>query len=171
MNRQEPRQAPNPESPGAVSAGRRFLLVGALLAATTSLADISVTDLRDIDFGAVPPTAGRLVTRMDFCVSMDRRGNYGVIALGTGPAGAFTLSNGVQDIPFTLRFSDRPGRPGAMLTPGIPEMGLRAPRRRNRGGYCNRPSASIELAIAAAALQGASSGQYSGTLVLTVTPE
>lgn len=150
----------------------RSLLPAALFVATVGLAaDISITDLRDVNFGSVPPTAGRLVSTMDFCVALDKTGGYGVVALGTGPAGAFTLSNGSRDIPYTLRFSDRPGRPGAVLTPGIPEMGLRAKKRKNKGDFCNKPSASIELAIESADLQQASSGQYSGTLLLTVTPE
>lgn len=155
-----------------MSTGRRPLLFSALLAATASLAaDISITDLRDVNFGAVPPTAGRLVSTMEFCVALDKTGGYGVVARGTGPGDAFTLSNGLQYIPYTLRFSDTPGRPGALLTPGIPEMGLRAKKRKKKGVECNKPSASIEFAIESADLQRAASGQYSGTLILTVTPE
>jgi hypothetical protein len=94
-----------------------------------------------------------------------------VVARGTGPADAFSLSNGLQELPYSLRYSDNPGRPGALLRPGIPQMGFNAKKRKKNGGDCNKPSASIELAIESANLQRASSGQYSGTLILTVTPE
>ena len=172
MHRKAFRHTSKSKSLRALIARWRSLVLGALLAATASLAaDISITDLRDVNFGSVPPTAGRLVSTMDFCVALDKTGTYGVIARGTGPADAFTLSNGLQDIPYTLRYSDNPGRPGALLQPGIPEMNLKAKMRKKKGEYCNKPSASIELAIAAADLQRASSGQYSGTLILTVTPE
>ncbi|MGB5738651.1 MAG: hypothetical protein WBM54_04840 [Woeseia sp.] len=147
-------------------------MLGALLAATVSLAaDIRISDLRDVNFGSVPPTAGRLVSTMDFCVGLDKNGGYQVIARGTGPADAFTLSNGVHNIPYSLRYSDNPGRPGTLMRPGIPETGLNAKKRKKNGGDCNKPSASIEFAIESADLQAAGAGQYSGTLMLTVTPE
>lgn len=160
------------ESRWPLVAGRRSFALSLLLAATVSLAaDIRISDLRDVDFGSVSPTAGRLVNTVNFCVAMDQNGGYGVVARGTGPADAFTLSNGLQELPYTLRYSDNPGRPGAVMSPGIPQMGFNAKKRKKKGGDCNKPSASIELAIEAANLQSAGAGRYSGTLLLTVTPE
>lgn len=161
----------NSPSRPARSARRHRLALLALLATTAGYAaDIRISDLTDIDFGIVPPTAGQLVSTMDFCVSLDMNGQYGVVARGTGVARAFTLNNGVSNLPYALRYSDNPGQPGTLMTPGFPEWGFRA-KKRKKNEDCNKPSASIEVTIEAADLQAASAGQYFGQLVLTVTPE
>lgn len=149
----------------------RALVFAAILATTASLAaDIRISDLRDIDFGAVRPTAGRLVNTMDFCVSMSENGRYGIVARGTGKADAFTLSSGSWDLPYTLHYTDKPGRRGALLKPGVPVTGFKA-KKRKKNVDCNRPSASIEVTINSADLRAAGAGQYKGVLILTVTPE
>ncbi len=142
----------------------------ALVAASAAAVDIRISDLSDIDFGSVPPTAGPLINRMDFCVSMSENGRYNVIARGSGTADAFAIRNGFQELPLTVRYTDKPGRPGAQLTPGMPLGGLRAKKRRP-GQDCRRPSASIEVELSAASLEAAGPGQYDGVLTLTVSPE
>ena len=132
--------------------------------------DIRISDLSDIDFGSVPPTAGQLVTRMDFCVSMSENGRYNVIARGSGTGDAFAMHNGAWELPYTLRYTDKPGRRGRELTPGLPLGGLRA-KKRPPGQDCRRPSASIGITLSAASLEAAGSGQYRGVLTLTVSPE
>ncbi|MGB5353642.1 MAG: hypothetical protein WBN32_08540 [Woeseia sp.] len=101
---------------------------------------------------------------------MDKTGQYSVIARGTGVAEAFTLNNGAWELPYTLRYSDTPGASGTLLTPGFPEAGFRA-KKRKKNVDCNKPSASIEVTIESADLQAAGPGQYRGQLTLTVTPE
>ncbi len=132
--------------------------------------DIRVSDLSDIEFGAVPPTAGRLVRRMDFCVSLSEPGRYSVTALGSGAGYAFELSDGLSPLPLEVLYSDRPGRRGVSLVPGVAETGLRG-RKRKRRSDCRRPTASIEVAVRAADLAAASAGRYRGVLTLTVAPE
>lgn len=153
------------------------LLIAAWLAllavpppASAQATDIIITDLQDIDFGAVSPTAGALITQIDFCVGLDRPGRYEVVARGSGDADQFVLSNGFHDLRYQVRFSDRPHRPGIELTPGVAQMNLRGKKRKPRQN-CNRPTASVQITIDAMQLQAAGAGNYQGTLVLTVTPQ
>ncbi len=149
----------------------KTLTAGLLVAVPGAVAmDIRISDLSDIDFGAVPPTAGQLVRRMDFCVSLSEPGRYSVTALGTGRGYAFELSNGHSPLPVEVRYSDRPGRRGVSLVPGVPETGLKG-RKRKRRSDCNRPTASIEVVVEAADLIAAPAGRYGGVLTLTVSPE
>ncbi len=57
-------------------------------------AEISITELGDLNFGQVPPTAGRLVATTTFCVGLDERSRYQVVANGTSNGGRFTLQAG-----------------------------------------------------------------------------
>lgn len=142
-----------------------------LLAAASAVAvDIRISDLSDLDFGSIPPTAGPLTNTMDFCVSLSENGRYNVVARGSGPGDAFVLRNGFWDLPYTLRYSDKPGRRGEELTPGLPLGGLKA-KRRQPGQDCRRPAATIEVTISSASLESARSGRYNGVLRLTVSPE
>jgi len=111
-----------------------------------------------------------LVNRMDFCVSMSEHGRYNVVARGSGSGDAFAMKNGFWEMPYTLNYSDKPGRPGEELTPGLPLGGQKAKKRRP-GQDCRRPSASIEVVLSRASMEAAGSGTYHGVLTLTVSPE
>ena len=155
----------------SVPFGKLPLTAAASLAALSAAAlDIRISDLSDIDFAAVPPTAGQLINRMDFCVSMSENGRYNVVARGSGAGGAFALRNGFSELPFLLRYTDKPGRRGKVLAPGLPLVDQKAKKRRP-GRDCRRPSAGIEVEFSAATLEAARAGSYYGVLTLTVSPE
>ncbi|MBT8143711.1 MAG: hypothetical protein KJO55_03360 [Gammaproteobacteria bacterium] len=131
---------------------------------------IIITDLSDFEFGAVAPSAGMLVLKKDICVALDSPARYSVLARGTGPADQFTLSNGFNQLSYTVYFSDRPNQAGAQLSAGIPQPNLRG-KKWKRGQVCRRATASIEVRVAASELAAAGAGQYSGLLILTVTAD
>ncbi len=147
------------------------VLAAALVCAPpVAAADILVSLLTDIVLGDVSPTTGELLASTDFCVSLSERGRYTIIASGDGHTGAFEMGSGIDSIPLSLYFTDRPGRRGARLEPGVPLTNLRGQKRRRRGD-CRRLNASLQVRIAASDLEAAGAGSYRGVVVLTGAPE
>ncbi len=145
-------------------------------AAITSIgaeaADVQISDLNDLDFGAVPPTIGTLSANSDLCVPMAPRGRYSLVGFGNGSGGAFSLvdsGNGVHQIDYSVRISDRGQGRAQELNAGVPLTELRASRFLNNN-RCN-PRGNIEVIINGTDISGAPPGNYTGTLTLTVVPE
>lgn len=132
--------------------------------------NIVISSLRDVSFGAVPPTAGNLQRIMRFCVGLDAGGTYRITALGSGDAGAFALSGGLSQLPYHVYFNDRQNRQGKQLRSGESQGDFRSRAGINRGG-CRRRTARITLTINDQDLQAMPSGRYSGSLTLMVAPE
>lgn len=151
----------------------RPLLLGLLLTPICAQsADIQLRDLEDLDFGSVPPTAGNLSAETRFCVPMQPRGRYSLVATGDGQAGQFTLfeaGNSAHSIDYSVLISDRNRRSGRRVRPGVPLNNLRASRF-NRNGRCN-PRARLQVSVRGGQLESAAPGRYEGTLSLTVVPE
>ena len=150
---------------------RASMLAAALLCAPpVAAADILVSLLTDIVLGDVSPTTGELLASTDFCVSLSHPGRYTVIANGDGHTGAFEMGSGFDSIPLSLYYTDRPGRRGERLEPGVPLTNLRGQKRRRRGD-CPRLNASLQVRIAGSDLEAAAAGSYRGVVTLTVAPE
>ncbi|MEM7082788.1 MAG: hypothetical protein AAF465_08640 [Pseudomonadota bacterium] len=148
-----------------------LLALGLCLASPDTAAQrIVINELSDIDFGSASSTGGRLRADMRFCVALDERRPYRVLAYGEEVGGAFELHSGPYRIPYRVRYTDRwRARGFRNLTPGQPLMDLRA--RGNFQGVCNRPNARIRVILPANALLQAPAGSYRSTLTLMVTPE
>ena len=56
--------------------------------ATAADAELQITELKDLDFGLVPPTVGTLTADSDLCVPMVPRSRYSLIGFGNGSGGA-----------------------------------------------------------------------------------
>jgi|GEM_PF-1487715 len=138
----------------------------------SSAADIQLGQLRDINFGAVPPTVGDLRGESPFCVSMQPRARYSLIGEGSGPQGSFRLTdagNKAKTVEYRITVTDRGRRRGRTLRPGQPLSNLRASRVRPNN-RC-QPAGLIRVTVPAASIAAASPGRYAGTLSLTVVPE
>jgi len=130
-------------------------------------AELTITQLEDVDLGEVAPTVRRIQQRTRFCVSSDPAGPFQLTALGSGAAGAFVLSSGAgvaSEIDYEVYAS------GRALVPGVARSGFMArPPRPN--GDCRPPLTMMTIVIDPSSVQSAPGGQYSGTLQLTVGPE
>lgn len=160
--------------PSAPTVSSRLLSGLALVAMCfpATAATLVVAALSDVDFDDVTPTAGALRRAVPLCVAMDAPGGYRVRAQGTGEAGAFELTGGVRPVPFSVRFSDRrSGRdPGRWLDAGRDVGGFQSKQRLGQQG-CRRLNARLSVRFDAAVLEAAAGGRYSGTVLLTVSPE
>lgn len=149
-----------------------FVLTGAVLLCQplVSAQQILINELSDIDFGGAAPTGGRLQADVKFCVILDQRTTYRVLAYGDEVGGQFNLRSGPYRMPYRVRFTDRRRPRGFQrLFPGQPLTGLRT--RGNNNGICRRLNAGVRVELSAAALRRAPSGSYQSTLTLMVSPE
>lgn len=137
-----------------------------------AMADVQINNLDDISLGAWPGF-GNLIANDDLCVVNDgpRPRRYQIVALGSGPGGSFSLTNGITELDYIARYNDRSGVTGNLeLQPGVALTNRR--RARGRANQCpNRVNANIQIEILDVELQQATPGGYNGTLTLTITPE
>jgi hypothetical protein len=144
-----------------------ILCAACLCAGATSLV---VAALSDLSFDDVSPTTGALRGAVPLCVSMDTPGAYRLRAYGSGDAGAFELGGGVRPVAFSVRFHDRRRGAGHWVQAGEEVGGFQTSQTLHNGA-CRRLNAQVSVRFAAQALEAAAGGRYSGTLLLTVSPE
>ncbi|MEM6638799.1 MAG: hypothetical protein AAF610_02765 [Pseudomonadota bacterium] len=145
-------------------------LSASLMAVSVRAQTIQVAALSDIDFGQTTPTIGTLRRRLGLCVAMETPGAYRVSARGTGPGGEFALKGGVAPLPFGVRFSDRRNGRGRVLPAMVELAGFQSRLPLRRSG-CRRLNALLTISLPGAALAAAAAGRYSGSLLVTVSPE
>jgi len=163
--------------------------------ASTGTVDISVSTrgqirifgLQTISFGTWNIGDGNLSDNQDVCIGKSqRRLPYAIQASGdgntTGDPSAFTLTNGVDQINYTVHWTDGGGQ--TSLSPGSMLFGQTATARsfirnlRNGGLIRDQacgtgrtiPNANLEVRIPDTELSAAAGGVYSGTLTLLIIP-
>ena len=150
------------------------MLVSGLLGMQPLLAaELTITQLEDVDLGEVAPTVSRIQQRTRFCVSSDPAGPFQLTAIGIGTAGAFVLTSGAgvgSEIEYQVYASGRGASLGRALVPGVARSGFMA-RPPRADGDCRPPFTMMTIMIDPSSVQGAPGGQYWGTLQLTVGPE
>lgn len=156
----------------SLKAGLLIVLLQAACAPSLMAATIIITDLEDVEFGELPPTAVRVQQRISFCVNSDPAGPFRVTALGSGPSVTdFAISNEAGEvIPYSVYVARQRNRLGRALQPGVPSDPLQA-RRLGRDGRCRPPRVWLTVLIEDTDIQGAPGGRYAGTLQITVAPE
>ncbi len=88
-----------------------------MLCLPASAQQILINELSDIDFGRASPTGGKLQADIKFCVVLDQRTTYRVLAYGDEVGGQFNLRSGPYRMPYRVRFTDRrPKQP--VILPG-----------------------------------------------------
>ena len=155
----------------------RWLLATCLLVSIpipgARAATLIITDIEDIDLGEVLPTANGVREQMRFCVNATPAGPYQLTGVGSGPGGAFTLSNGSGphgQIGYAVYVSDRGNQLRDQMTPNVPVGGLSA-RSPQANGNCMPPPVFLNVIIDSNDLARAPGGEYQGLLQLTVAPE
>ena len=130
---------------------------------------IQINNLGNIVF---PPYSGTgdLQQTMNFCVYRNSPGTYQATLNGSGSADAFTLSNGVDELPYSVTYNDGTG--SFNVTSGTPLANLQNAFTDNPG--CNMGAtnnASIGILLTEADINSVSNDSYSGILTIMVAPE
>lgn len=130
-----------------------------------------ISYLADMPFGQLTNFSLDTVRAQNVC-AFSGSGRYGILARGSGPGGAFSLTNGVTQLPYQVQWAPLPGRTsGTPMTSGVRLGGLTTPSIHPTCNIGIDRTASLILIIRAAALQNAARGNYSGTLTLILSPE
>lgn len=130
---------------------------------------IQVSGLNDLLFPFYTGT-GNLLQTDTFCIYRNSAGTYQVTFSGSGTGGAFSLSNGVQELPYQLTFNDGTG--AIAVTAGTALTGRQNVFTANQS--CDlgaADNATLEVTLLQADLNNAGNGNYSGILTLMVAPE
>ncbi len=146
---------------------------GSLNINVTKDARVKISGLSDLQKVSWVDTDGDVVLREDFCVYSTRAGGgYKVNPSGSGIANAFTIANGANLLPYSLKWNDG----GASL--GEPVVGLIA--NTLSPSFANASTGSIscgggttarlEVKILSTNMAAAVDGAYAGTLTLIVSP-
>ncbi|HVF83064.1 MAG TPA: hypothetical protein VM913_02690 [Sphingomicrobium sp.] len=134
---------------------------------------VRISGLRDIDFGLIANFNVDAVRSQNLCAFSGRPNlGYNVRAFGTGPSGAFTLSNGVDRLPYEVQWAGTSGQNiGLNLTANVVRTGLISSAAQQTCSNGPATTATLIILIRAAALQSSAGGAYNGTLTLVVAPE
>lgn len=142
---------------------------------TLTLADVvRISGLDDIIFPSYGGT-GNLLDFDDLCIYSNTAGGaYNVTAVGSGGGGAFTVSDGVNTVPYNAGWNDVAGTYTgiALLTSGVVltgQTGADTTSTDCSGG--SNLTARLGIQFLEADLQAAVVSAYSGTLTLTIAPE
>jgi hypothetical protein len=134
---------------------------------------VRITGLSDVNFGLIANFDVDAVRSQNLCVFSGRPNlGYNVRGIGTGAGGAFTLSNGVDALPYEVQWAGTSGQTsGVSLSPNLVRTGLVSSAAQQTCSNGPPTTASLIVLIRAAALQASAGGNYSGTLTLVLAPE
>ena len=129
--------------------------------------EVRISNLTDINLGVF---AGVDVSGSSAaCVYRNGTGNYQLTASGDGAAGAFTLTDGVATVPYSVTYDDGSGPLAA--TSGTAMTGLTGgdPGSTTCAGTGN--NGTVTVTVLAADASGLAAATYAGILTLLVAPE
>lgn len=142
-----------------------------LLISSGVYADILTNKFDDVESSVTPGQVNDLIMTERICVGSNPSGPFSLIALGSGNAGEFVISNATNQIPFDLYINDRFSRLRyTQVQPGRALSGLQS-RRINNAGRCRGNSTGLRVIITSDSLKRAISGTYQGSLQVMVIPE
>ena len=129
--------------------------------------EVRISNLTDINLGVFAGVDA--VGSSAACVYRNGTGNYNLTASGDGAAGAFTLTDGTNTVPYSVTYDDGSG--AAAATAGAVLAGLTGadPASDTCAGTGN--NGTIEVTVAAADAAGLPAATYAGVLTLLVAPE
>ena len=148
-----------------------FFLILLLIIGSSADADILTNKFDDIESSVTPGQVNDLVMTERICVGSNPSGPFSLIALGSGDAGAFVITNATHQIPYDLYINDRFSRLRyTQVRPGRALSGLQS-RSINNAGRCRGNSTGLRVIISSDTLKSAVSGTYQGNLQVMVIPE
>jgi hypothetical protein len=129
---------------------------------------VIVNGLTDFNLGSWSGS-GQLRQTDSMCVGTSQSPfRYRITATGSGAGGAFTVTNGISALPYTL---EHRGASGAFqtMTAGTALTGQRGSSLATCNAGTN--TARLRITFTEPNLLGATAGSYSGTITLVVAPE
>lgn len=155
-------------------------LLAALLALTCAATParaallVEISNLSDVNFGTWNMGDPDLTANVDICVYSTLALPSGGYAIKADATGGFVLSYGPQTVPYSLTWND--GGAGSLGNTGTALVNSTKLTDRNNANILlpacllGSPTARLIIKIAQADLTTISSGTYTGTLNLTVSP-
>lgn len=130
-----------------------------------------INNLSDMVFTSVNPVSS-MTNQENVCVFANSLlgGTYSITATGSGAGNAFTVSNGVSTVPYTVSWAPTFNAPsGTALTSGVALPG------QNTGilsSICllGITNSTLFVNFSTTALQNAAAGTFTGILTLVITP-
>jgi len=150
---------------------------GSLNFSVTKPARADISNLSDLNLSGWIVGDGPVMLTEDVCIYSTRpSGGYTVLATGSGSGQDFSLSNGTRTIDYTVAWNaggvGSLTNSGVSLTSNMVSGGLTnaATDSSSCSGTIPGPTARLIITISDSVMSSASSGSYSGTLTLVVTP-
>jgi hypothetical protein len=152
---------------------KRFTLLtlfsfGCSLISLPATSDVKISNLDDFNFGLYSGF-GNLRNDDNICINAVPISRYQLTVWGTGSGGVFEVSNGVDTIPFVVRFRANNRRGNTVVTPGVALTRLR--RATDEIDCPSGLNANFDVQFRRANLQAANPGRYTGQLIVTIAPE
>ena len=160
--------------------GRRFrrnLVLGLALTATMSGPalgqKVRVSGLTDLSFGMLASVQTDQRQAQSICVYANGpTSDYSVAASGSGSAGSFELTNGLNTLHYDVEWSPISGQTtGTNLTPNVPLSGQLSGASHQTCNNGPATSASLIVVLRGVDLAQAREGNYSGSLSLLISAE
>ena len=143
------------------------LVCGALGGVRANAQTVVIKNLTDLALGSWSGTANMVGTG-NLCVGSSTSGRgYSVRATGSGTGGIFLVSNGTSQLPYTLEYKSNAGFQALAANTTLGGQVGAAVTGCNSGQL----NGQIRVTFLLADLSAATSGAYSGTLTLLVTPQ
>jgi hypothetical protein len=129
---------------------------------------MKISDLNDINFPFFDHI-NPLIASDRICIYRNNPGNYSVNARGSGTNFAFTLTNGINLLPYTLTWND--SSTTAALTANSTLLNRTNVFRNNLTcDFGTNDNATIQLTISVANINAVPQSIYTGTLTLIIAP-
>ena len=157
----------------SISVLRGGLLLFTLTIATPVTAKVRISSLSDVNFGTISNLTIDAVQAQSICIYSNGLSNgYSIRADGSGAGGAFTLSNGVTSMAYTVRWHNQAGQSNGTVLTTSALLSAQTTTAQNQTCSSGAPTtASLIVTLPATSLSSAGAGNYSGTLTLIVAEE
>lgn len=165
-----------PSSAPARRFGRR-LAIGIAIATTMSAPALGqrvrVSGLTDLSFGMLASVDTDQRQAQSVCVySNGQTTSYSISASGSGSAGSFELSNGLNTMPYNVEWAPVSGQTaGTNLAPNVPLTGQVSGAGHQTCNNGPATSASLIVVLRGVDLAQAREGNYAGSLSLLISAE
>jgi hypothetical protein len=133
---------------------------------------VQLTGLSDVAFGSISDlTSDSAISETVCAFSNTLPSRYSVTATGSGSGNAFTLTNGASTMAYEVQWNAAAGQTsGTSLTAGTALANVTSSALTTGCTLGLTPSGSLTVVLRAAALSAATSGSYTGTLSILISP-
>ena len=129
-----------------------------------------ISGISDLSFGSYSGS-GTAAQNDNVCVyTNNASGNYKVTAKGSGTALAFTLTNSVQIVPYTVRWNNISGTSGNIALTTNSQSGTLSGANTSSQNCAGGSNSNFQVLITQGSLMSVPAGTYSGILTLVIDP-